>query len=269
VIHNFGNCENQTFISVMDGHGPYGHEVSSFIKKQLPLLIESFLPSNSSDFKFGVEYLASLENSFKEGYKNTQKALVNKKTIDLNYSGSTCVSVLLREKLCICCNLGDSRAVIGKFNERWFPVDLSQDHKPSNIDEKRRIQVAGGRVEPFREETGEFVGPDRVWLLNEQLPGLAMSRAFGDLVASMAGVISEPDIVIHSLEPTDKFLVVATDGIWEFIESAECVKIVSEFYESKDVEKACDALMKKAVESWTREDCVVDDITFVVVFFNC
>jgi hypothetical protein len=31
--------------------------------------------------------------------------------------------------------------------------------------------------------TGEEMGPKRVWLLNEDIPGLAMSRSLGDYVA--------------------------------------------------------------------------------------
>ena len=33
-----------------------------------------------------------------------------------------------------------------------------------------------------------------MWLRDEDRPGLAMSRSFGDLVAASVGVISEPEI---------------------------------------------------------------------------
>lgn len=36
------------------------------------------------------------------------------------------------------------------------------------------------------------MGPLRVWLKHEDIPGLAMSRSFGDEVASRVGVIAEP-----------------------------------------------------------------------------
>jgi len=51
-----------------------------------------------------------------------------------------------------------------------------------------------GRVDSFRDEFGEKLGPSRVWLKRENLPGLAMSRSFGDLVAASVGVISIPEI---------------------------------------------------------------------------
>lgn len=36
------------------------------------------------------------------------------------------------------------------------------------------------------------MGPHRVWLLNEDVPGLAMSRSLGDYVAQSVGVIPDP-----------------------------------------------------------------------------
>ncbi len=36
------------------------------------------------------------------------------------------------------------------------------------------------------------MGPKRVWLLKEDVPGLAMSRSIGDFVAQSVGVIAEP-----------------------------------------------------------------------------
>lgn len=102
----------------------------------------------------------------------------------------------------------------------------------------------------------------------QQLPGLAMSRAFGDLIASTIGVIAIPEIKVHHITDDDKFIVIASDGIWEFISSQECVKIVSEAFLANNIEKACDNLMKKAMELWNKNDEIIDDITFVIVFLK-
>ena len=48
-----------------------------------------------------------------------------------------------------------------------------------------------------------------------------MSRAFGDEVAASVGVISEPEIKEYVFNKNDAFFVIASDGIWEFIESLE------------------------------------------------
>jgi len=80
---------------------------------------------------------------------------------------------------------------------------------------------SGGRIDSFRDSVGNAVGPLRVWLKNEDVPGLAMTRAFGDDVASRVGVTCEPEILELDLEKDDKFLVLASDGVWEFLDNID------------------------------------------------
>lgn len=92
-----------------------------------------------------------------------------------------------------CCNVGDSRAIIGyKKQNKWKAKQLSNDHKPSLKVEADRILAKKGKIEQCRDANGNFVGPMRVWLKDENAPGLAMSRSFGDLVAASVGVSWEP-----------------------------------------------------------------------------
>ena len=69
---------------------------------------------------------------------------------------------------------------------------LSDDHKPSLPKEKARVEKCMGRVMPIVGPQGQFLGPDRVWMLNEDTPGLAMSRSLGDGLAHSIGVSWEP-----------------------------------------------------------------------------
>lgn len=54
---------------------------------------------------------------------------------------------------------------------------------------------------------------------SEQIPGLAMSRSIGDAVAEQVGVIAEPEVMHVELTRDHKFIVLASDGLWEFISS--------------------------------------------------
>lgn len=59
-------------------------------------------------------------------------------------------------------------------------ISLSRDHKPDEPDEQARITSYGGRIESYLDEQGNKLGPARVWLKDQDVPGLAMSRSVGD-----------------------------------------------------------------------------------------
>merc|ERR1712244_131062 len=124
-------------------------------------------------------------------------------------------------------NIGDSRVIIGKeVDGKLVSEEFTHDHKPDSPKEKERILEAGGRVFAVEYDDG-IDGPPRVWLGHMDVPGLAMSRSLGDAVAHTAGVISEPEFTDYELNPaTDRFLVVATDGLWEFVDNMETVDMV-------------------------------------------
>lgn len=53
--------------------------------------------------------------------------------------------------------------------------------------------------------------------LHQDVPGLAMTRSFGDLIAASVGVIARPEIWERELTKDDKFMIIASDGVWEFL----------------------------------------------------
>jgi serine/threonine protein phosphatase PrpC len=55
--------------------------------------------------------------------------------------------------------------------------------------------------------------------------GLAMSRSLGDAVAHKCGVSAEPEIFEHALDPSDEFLVIATDGVFDVLDNQQVVQI--------------------------------------------
>ena len=144
-----------------------------------------------------------------------------------------------------------------------------RDHKPTEEDEARRIYKKGGRIKPFiDEETGEEVGPQRVWVKDDEVPGLAMTRSFGDRVAAIAGTICLPEIKEYNFNENDKFLILASDGVWEFIQSEECINIIGKFYVNNNIEGCCEFLYNESKKRWIKEEEVVDDITMLLVFFD-
>ena len=70
----------------------------------------------------------------------------------------------------------------------------------------------------------------RVWLNDQDAPGLAMSRSIGDYIAHTVGVSTDPEVMKFELTPQDKFIIIASDGVWEFLSNEDVAKIVWPFY---------------------------------------
>lgn len=147
---------------------------------------------------------------------------------------------------------------------------LNVDHKPEIKEEAERVIKRGGRIDSFRDyyNNGEPVGPLRVWLKNEELPGLAMTRSMGDGVAHSVGVTAEPETMEFTLGVNDRYVVIASDGVWEFLSNEDVANIVLPFYEQNAPEAAANALVKAAFKKWKEEEEVIDDITAVIIFLE-
>jgi serine/threonine protein phosphatase PrpC len=129
---------------------------------------------------------------------------------------------------------------------------LNRDHKPELKDEAERILKSGGRIDSFRDyyNNGEPIGPQRVWLKDEEMPGLAMSRSFGDRVAHSVGVSHEAEVEEFTLGLNDKYLVIASDGVWEFLSNEDVAHIIYPYFEQNAPEAAANALVKAAFKKW-------------------
>ena len=283
IFKNFVQGFDNIFMGVCDGHGYYGHEVSGFIKENLPMNLNHLIISE----KLNV-LTDDLSSVIKRAFISENKSLLRNKQIDSDLSGSTCISVIYTPKKLIIANVGDSRCFLGKCIEKenleetgdnileenkkkvkWIAENLSRDHKPTITEEAERILKVGGRIRPMKDEDGEFIGPLRVYMKDRDMPGLAMTRSFGDYFGSTAGVIPEPEVTEYFFKPEDKFMVLASDGLFEFMESQEIVDIIKDYYNKNDIVGCCEYLYKESTRRWLQEEeDTIDDITIILVFFD-
>ena len=172
----------------------------------------------------------------------------------------------------IVANAGDSRCILFKNNSTSVLNEaegLSRDHKPNLAGESERIISKNGRIDAFKDSSGHNVGPMRVWMKHEDIPGLAMSRSLGDAVAESLGVIPTPDVKFYKRQyERDRAIVVCSDGVSEFMENEQIGEIIEPFYKNNDTEGACRKLVEEATSLWLKEESVIDDITAIVIFFH-
>mmetsp|Transcript_11302 Transcript_11302/g.38613 ORF Transcript_11302/g.38613 Transcript_11302/m.38613 type:complete len:353 (-) Transcript_11302:1078-2136(-) len=259
-----------SFFGVFDGHGASGHFVSGYVKKELPKLIDKEILKQESQKNDVDEDLVG--KILIQAFEKINNKLESDKSIDSSLSGTTAVGGFIlgknpKSRTIVMANSGDSRAIIGyEKGGKYLAAELSIDQKPDRPDEKSRIISCGGRVEPLMDENGYAIGPHRVWLPNMMLPGLAMARSIGDDIASSVGVQATPEIMTYKIEEKDKFMVIASDGVWEFLSNEQVVEIVKGC--QGNPEKAASELCSRSLRCWKAEEEVVDDITALVVYFK-
>ena len=266
VLQNEYNLKDFNVFCVMDGHGVNGHLVSRFVTKYFTTFFKKNKKMNSSNSNEDQIFYRLKKNDFdilKRAYRHAERDIEKNSDIDANFSGTTCVMVFQVGNRLLCGNVGDSRAILVKGDK---VIPLSIDQKPDDPEEGKRIKENGGEISQY-EEDGEKSGPFRVWQKGEVYPGIAMSRSIGDFIATKLGVIPEPKFIEEKIDKDCKFIVVASDGVWEFLDNETVKNMVMPFYEKNDPAGACKELIKKSTEFWNQEDIVVDDITVVIAFF--
>ena len=149
-------------------------------------------------------------------------------------------------------------------------IQLTVEHKITDATEIQRIEEAGGVVEP-----APGYACDRIWF-DESFsgPGLQPTRTLGDHAASKIGVIADPDCSHHKLQKSDKFLILATDGVWEYVSNRQAVRFVEaalrlNVNEPARAELAAKYLVNIATKYWINEGGgYQDDISATVVVLD-
>uniref|UniRef100_A0A251SVG9 Putative PPM-type phosphatase domain, Protein phosphatase 2C family n=1 Tax=Helianthus annuus TaxID=4232 RepID=A0A251SVG9_HELAN len=276
VWEGFGGKEDVMFCGVFDGHGPWGHLVGKRVKKVMPayllhywqeamaqcsILMNGELFKNANFDQFGM-----WKKSFLKACSTVDYDLELHPVIDSLYSGTAALTIIREGDLIVLANVGDSRAVLGTTSDdgSLVAVQLSVDFKPNLPQEAERIHQSGGRVCQAEDEPG--VSRIRASIDEEpEGPGLALSRAFGDFFVKDFGLISEPDVIQRTITARDRFVILATDGVWDVVSNEKAVEIVS-----AGKEESAKKLVEYAAAQWKRKrpGYAADDISVVCLFLH-
>jgi serine/threonine protein phosphatase PrpC len=250
--------------------------------------------------------------TLRSAFLGTQRMLIELTRtgkLDASSSGTTSSVILHNHKdgVLYVAHVGDSRCVIASSRpdkQGVVATDLMQDHKPDLPLEKARIEKNGGEV-----RKNPYDVTSRVYVSKERYPGLAMSRALGDLIGyNYAGVAAEPETSmrvinragadsgtsqsngaqLNGVVPTplnvpegepgasaakanecDQFILLCSDGVWEFMSSQEAVAIAARLPPRKAMQ-AAEEIARISWDRWIQEEGgrVVDDITAVLIYIS-
>ncbi|KAK9059421.1 hypothetical protein SSX86_022041 [Deinandra increscens subsp. villosa] len=283
VWEGFGGKEDVMFCGVFDGHGPWGHLVGKRVKKvmpayllhfwreamaQCPTLMNGELFKNVNFDRFDV-----WKKSFIKACSTVDYDLELHPVIDSFYSGTAALTIIREGDLIVLANVGDSRAVLGTTSDdgSMVAIQLTVDFKPNLPQERERIHKSGGSVCEPNDESGVSRIHASIDDETPEGPGLALSRAFGDFFVKDFGLISEPDVTPRTLTTRDRFVILATDGVWDVVSNEKAVEIVSSSSSTAaERDESAKRVVEYAAAQWKckRPRFVADDISVVCVFFD-
>ncbi|XP_077217135.1 putative protein phosphatase 2C 73 [Tasmannia lanceolata] len=284
IWEDFNGEKDKIYCGVFDGHGPQGHKVAAHVRDVLPSKLSQKLkpskPNDSDDSDDNEDFdsddnnvdadshhpsFSSWKAGFVKAFKEMDEELGQHSTIDCYCSGATAVSILKQGEHLTIANLGDSRAILCTRDDKNqpIPVQLTVDLKPNLPSEAERIISCKGRVFALEQEPDVY----RMWLPEDDCPGLAMARAFGDFCLKDFGLSSIPQVSYRKITDKDEFVVLATDGVWDVLSNKDVIKIVSS---ARKRSMAAKLLVHHATHAWKCKypTSKIDDCAAICLFLK-
>jgi serine/threonine protein phosphatase PrpC len=274
---------NLSFCSVFDG--TLGHHASEFVSKNIVTFLtntkemKELTVFTSSKDSFGlpdaqVLHIAAtlMEGSLRQAFLSCDAALCeNLKQESRLYTASTAVSALLWKNLLTIAHIGDSRAVILRtfldaethsFHPQWLTIA----HKPNLKSEHERITKAGGflswvgtrpylRSPTFHEQLKNGEKPQK----------LNYSRGFGCPDLKNCGFTADPTIHHVEILPTDKYIILGSDGLWDVLTPKHVGHLIT--IAKENGLNITDFIVKTAIEEMP-DASVRDNISVIIISLN-
>ncbi|KAI7754235.1 hypothetical protein M8C21_006710, partial [Ambrosia artemisiifolia] len=235
-----GQLENGlygTFVGVYDGHG--GPEASRFVNDNLFSNIKKFI---SQDGQMSADVI-------RKSFLKTEDEFISlvrdrwHTCPQLASVGTCCLVGVICNGLIYIANAGDSRVVLGRAargGRRISAIQLSEEHNvnrepirqelcflhpddPKIVVKKHNFWRVKGLIQVSR-SIGDAYLKDPEFNKEPLLPKFRLAQPFSKQILS-----PRPSISIHEINSQDKFLIFASDGLWEHLSNEETVNIVHSY----------------------------------------
>ncbi|XP_062166523.1 probable protein phosphatase 2C 68 [Alnus glutinosa] len=279
--------QSATFVGVYDGHG--GPEASRYICDHLFLHLVKLARENGT---ISEDVLRRAFSATEDGFLTLVRRTCGIKPL-MAAVGSCCLVGVIWKGTLYVANLGDSRAVIGslgRFN-KIIAEQLTKDHNASMEEVRQELRSR------HPDDSHIVVMKHGVWRIKGIIQ---VSRSIGDAYLKRPEfsldpsfprfhlpepirrpvLTSEPSVCTRVLQPNDKFIIFASDGLWEHMTNQEAAEIVYKYPRTGIARRLLKTALNvaaskremryddlKKVEKGVRR-FFHDDITVVVIFID-
>jgi len=235
-------CGCYTLLGIANSHGipEHAHELVRFVIEEMPKSVFR------SPRLAGGDVVGAMGAAFRRVHR---KAIEN---VDCRFTGCACTLLMIAEEHIWIGHVGDCRAVLGVPDNsgnaeafHFHPVNLTPSHHLSQMDEFDRVIEEGGEV---RRLVGDNV--HRMFLKDEAVPGLLLTRAIGDRVAHMVGLSHTPTLgYIDKRDlPDNSFILLGGGGLWATMSDRGVVNYVGKYFQ--DANEAASSVAREGLRRW-------------------
>ncbi|GLG98816.1 Probable protein phosphatase CG10417 [Gryllus bimaculatus] len=171
------------------------------------------------------------------------------KTLSVAMSGAVaCVAHIDGPHLHVA-SVGDCQCVLGVLSDvnTWTAKKLTKEHNTENVSEVNRILREHplneretviksdrllGQLAPLR-ALGDFRYKWSKEIMNQVVKPVFGENAIAPNYYTPPYLTACPDVVHHRLTPRDKFLIIASDGLWDLVSPLQVVRLVGEHMSGK------------------------------------
>ncbi|KAL3130276.1 hypothetical protein ABBQ38_008108 [Trebouxia sp. C0009 RCD-2024] len=271
------------YAAVFDGHG--GHSAADYMSKNLYKILSHSIDDETHNGESsaqekdaaGLSCPAEFSKAFKDCFHEADKQLLHWLKNDSGENeeeqacGTTATVMLVRKDKVVVANVGDSRAVLSRHGKA---VDLSKEHRlygsgATVSSESNRVQEAGGWIDDGRVcdilavsrafGDREFKGDGLSVMLRKGVETEQWSQEFADGVKfTKDPVVCTPDVTEIQLKEDDEFVIIASDGLWDVMESSRAVTIArQQFKRGKNAQEVADHIAQLAIKQHTYDNVAV------------
>ena len=200
ISSNIDNNTNKTLFCLFDGHG--GSKSAEICKNNITEIFTNNLQKNANN----------LQQCFYDTFNELDDLCLKNGCIEI---GNTATVVYIDDKNLYCGNVGDSSAVIVSGDE---VIKITYIDRCEDIEEKNRILKAGGKI------------------INKKIDDiLSVTRAIGDFDLKHKGLINIPHLFIKDIIYSDRYVIMASDGVWDVLTNEMLLNIVNTCKNCNDI----------------------------------
>lgn len=235
-------CGCYTLLGVANAHGipEHAHELVRFVIEEMP----------KSVFRSPRLATGDVVGAMGAAFRRVHRKSIEQ--VDCRFTGCACTIMMIAQDHVWIGHVGDCRAVLGvpetagnAEDFHFYPVNLTPAHHLSDMCEFDRIIAEGGEV---RRLVGDNV--HRMFLKDESVPGLLLTRAIGDRVAHMVGLSHVPTLgYINKADlPENCFILLGSGGLWATMSERGVVNYVSKYFQ--DPNEAARSVSREGLRRW-------------------